>query len=70
MEAFAVDILHLLLNCMIAVSGQPIRASPQNKVRLGFLSGAEQLIDVAFPVADMDATPRRIQQSGRFLQIF
>ncbi len=47
---------------MIALSSQAVDAGPDHKMRLGFPGCAEQLVDVALAIADMDASARIGQQ--------
>ena len=46
---------HLVGDRMAAVSGQPVDASPDQKVRAQLRCRTEQLVDVALSISDMDA---------------
>jgi hypothetical protein len=47
---------------MLAISSHPINAAPDREMRAEFMGGAEQLVNVALAVADMDAPGRIIEQ--------
>ena len=54
MHAFDADLLHFIGYRVAAVACQAIDAGPDKEMGAEFLGGAEQLIDVALSIADMD----------------
>src|SRR5262249_59019505 len=57
---------HLLGHRRLPLAGQPVHAGADQEMGLCRAGRAEQLEDVALPVADVD-TPDRIAESGRSL---
>ena len=62
MPAFDGDLVHFIGDRVISVSGQAVNTSPDHEMRSSFLSRTEELIDVAFAITDMDASPWITQQ--------
>jgi hypothetical protein len=52
---------------MISISSETIHADPHQEMRSNLLSCAKQFIDVALAVADMDVSPRIIEELGGLL---
>jgi hypothetical protein len=50
---------------MISIASAPIDTGSEDKVRTELTGGTEELINVAPPVANVNATSRRTQQLGR-----
>jgi hypothetical protein len=57
MQAFDAGLFHLGCNRMTAVARQPIDAGADKEVSAKLLRQAIQFVDVAFAVANMNATP-------------
>jgi len=55
-------VLHFGDNCGRAFSGQPVNTSADQKVRVQFLCQAEQLIDIALSISDVNTALRTAQQ--------
>ncbi|MGY4485179.1 hypothetical protein ACVWWR_004370 [Bradyrhizobium sp. LM3.2] len=62
MLSFDGDLVHFVSDRVISFPSQTINASPDHEVRYSFSSRAEQLIDVALAITDMDASSRIAQQ--------
>ncbi|MET4046104.1 hypothetical protein ABIC03_007843 [Bradyrhizobium sp. RT6a] len=62
MESFDRDLVHFVGDRMITIPSQAVKASPDHEMRSSFSSRAEQLIDVALAITDMDASFRIAQQ--------
>ena len=54
---------------MVAVSRQPVDTRSDQEVGPEVLRGAEQLVDVALTIADMDACGRIVEQRGGLAQV-
>jgi len=52
-----------------AILSEPIDAGTEQEMRSGVVRCAEQFVNVAFPIADVDTSLRRIELSCRSLQI-
>jgi hypothetical protein len=59
------DLVHLVRHRVIAVANLAVDTSPDAEMRSKVLHHAEELVDVAFPVADVDAPLRTSKQLGR-----
>jgi hypothetical protein len=65
-QAFDPHPVHFIGNGVISVPSQSINARPHDKMCPDVLSGAKELINIAFAIADMD-TPRWITDEARGL---
>lgn len=63
------DFVHLVGDRVFAVACKAIDASSHPEVRAEFTGLAVKLVDVAFPVTDVDAALRCREQRGRMLQV-
>ena len=61
MQSFDPDLAHLVGDRVLAVPGQAIHAGPHEKVGSDVLGFTEQLVDITFPVADVNAALRFIE---------
>lgn len=64
------NLIHLIGNSVISIPGQAVDTGSYQKMSSNLLSDAKELIDVGFPIADMDASPRIIKQLSGLLEIF
>lgn len=69
MQALDGDLAHLIGNRVPAVAGQPVDAGAHDEVRAEVVGQAEQLVDVALAITDMDAATRRAEQRRRSTQV-
>ena len=69
MQAFDAGLLHLGRDRMSAVAGEPIDAGANQKVRADVLRQAIELVNVAFPIADMNTAFRLSQAVDRLPKI-
>ena len=69
MKALDVGLLHLGCNRMAAVAGKPIDAGADEEVRAQIVREAEQFINVAFAITDMNATLRLTEAFDRLPEI-
>lgn len=63
------DLLHLVGNRVLTVAGKAVDAGSHDEVRAELLRLAEQLVDVAFSIADVHAAIGRREQRRRLLQV-
>src|ERR1044071_8704955 len=63
------SITHLIRDCMVAIAGQTVHASPHEKVSIQFCSCAKQLVNITLAVPDMDASTRVTEQLRGLPQI-
>src|ERR1035438_4134544 len=54
---------------MRSIFCRTIHTGPYQEMGFSFLRGAEEFIDVAFPIPNMNASLRLIQERGRLLQV-
>lgn len=69
MQALHANLCHFVSDRVIAITGQSIDAGSHQEAGIEFIGQAEQLIDVALAVADMDATLGVINQGGGLPQV-
>nr|WP_247892731.1 hypothetical protein [Azospirillum baldaniorum] len=62
MHALGGDLIHHGVDGRIATKGEPIDAGPHQEMRAHLLSQAEQLVDVALAIANVDAASRIAEQ--------
>ncbi|MDH2356547.1 hypothetical protein QCM80_38885 [Bradyrhizobium sp. SSUT112] len=62
MPSFDGDFVHFVSDRVISIPSQTINASPDHEMRSSFSSRAEQLIDIALAITDVDASSRIAQQ--------
>src|SRR6266702_6400152 len=62
MQPFDGNLVHFVGDRVISIPGQTVNASPNHEMRSSFPGRAEQLIDVALAITDMDASSRIAQQ--------
>src|SRR6202043_2341862 len=65
----ALYVRHLSGNRVRAVASKPIHASAQQKMGSDVLGGAEELVDVAFSIADVHTSGWLGQQFGRLAKV-
>jgi hypothetical protein len=58
MQPFDRNLIHLVGDRVISISRQAVDAGPDYEVRSGFSSRAEQLVDVALAIGDVNASSR------------
>ncbi|MFP4897474.1 hypothetical protein, partial [Paraburkholderia sp. EG304] len=54
---------------MLTVSREPVNAGTHKEVGAKIVCGAKQLVNVAFPIADVNATHRIVEKLGRLAHI-
>jgi hypothetical protein len=59
------DITHLVANCVITITCPAVDTGPKQEVRTEFMRQAEEFVDVAFPIADMDTSAGTAEQLRR-----
>ena len=69
MNTFAANLLHLGIDRVRALTSESVHARAQQKVCSSLLGGAEQLVDVALPIADVNASCRLAEQQSRLPKI-
>ncbi|MGY3078063.1 hypothetical protein ACVWZZ_004471 [Bradyrhizobium sp. LM6.10] len=62
MPSFDGDLVHFVGDRVISIPSQTANASPNHEMRSSFSSRAEQLIDVALAITDMNASSRIAKQ--------
>lgn len=62
MQSFDGNLVNFVGDRVISIPGQTVNASPNHEMRSSFPGRAEQLIDVALAITDMDASSRIAQQ--------
>src|SRR6516164_3456780 len=73
-DFYLVDCLHLdaphrRSDRVLAIARQPVHTGAHQEFRALVLRQAEEFVDVALPVPDMDATRRLAEQCGGLLQV-
>jgi hypothetical protein len=68
-QPFDGDLFHFVGDRVIPVSSQSIDARPDQKMRSSFPRRAEQLVEVALAVADVEASPWVAQQRRGLLDV-
>ena len=69
MQALDRDLVHLVGDRVVAVPGQPVDAGPDQEMGSGFPGRAEQLVDVALAIADVDAASRLAEKLRGLLDV-
>jgi hypothetical protein len=62
MESIDMNMLHGFEDRVLTISREPVDAGTHEKVGAEIVCGAKQVIDVAFPVADVDAAHRIVEK--------
>jgi len=60
MQALDANLCHLVGDRVATISGQAVDAHPDQEIRSEFLCRAEQLVDVALPVATVNMSCRSV----------
>src|SRR5205085_4760089 len=63
-------VLHLIGNRMVSILRQPVDTASDQKMSAQLLCYAEELVNVALPIADMDAPRRFAEQRRRLTHVF
>jgi len=63
MNGFETDCFHFLADGVIALTGQAIDARSYHEMGLGLLRSAEQFVDIALTVSNVNAALRPIQKN-------
>jgi hypothetical protein len=63
MNGFDTDCFDFLVNGVIALAGQAIDARSYHEMGLGLLCGAEQLVNIALTVSNVNGALRPIQKN-------
>ena len=64
------DLIHLVGDRVISVSGQAVDTGPDQEMRSDLLGRTEKLVDVALAITDMDASSWITEKLRGLLQIF
>jgi len=70
MQPLHLDLLHCLRDCVPSVSCEPVNAGTHEEMCAKIVGGIKQLVDVAFPVADVNATGGLAEQHGGLAHVF
>ena len=68
-HALDLHLVHLVGDGVVAIARQPVDAAPDDEVGAELLGGAEQLVDVALAVADMNAACGSTEQCHGLAQV-
>src|SRR5689334_12480022 len=68
-QSFDGDLTHFVGNRVVSIPRQTVDAGPDEEVCSDLLRRAEQFVDVALAIADMDTSSRIAQKLRRLLQI-
>ena len=69
MQPADVHVAHFVGNGVVTVSRQPVDTRSDQEVGAEFLGRAEELVNVALAIADMDASGRVVEQHGGLAQV-
>ena len=63
------NLLHLIGDGVLAISGQPVHAGAHHEMRSHLLCRAEQFVNITLPIADVDTAARLVEQRCGLAQV-
>ena len=63
------NLLHLIGDGVLAISGQPVHAGAHQEMRSHLLCRTEQFVNITLPIADVDTAPRLVEERSGLAQV-